>query len=269
VPVYKLADKSVNLKESGMLKLGSGEVIKHVVSVREDFLTDENKQEKYLVIGTKKGKIKRLPLEKIGRVMKGGKKVINIAKHNDDISQIVFTSGADSIMVFTRQGKNKNFSEEKIRIVGRAAYGDTAIKLEVNEQKVRCSRHKNLLEEHKIAACCDKSQLGASLRCPRGKEINQELRSCSECNKTIPISPDQVSDEMISLLLVKKDLAKNELGLLAIREDKMGIKKNFSSVFELGKKRGGKGKRKFRIEEKEISKYCGKHENSINKLKGS
>src|SRR5436190_21554613 len=113
-----------------MLRLDEGEVIEKVVSVREDFLIEENKKEKYLVIGTKKGKIKRLPLEKIGKVMKGGKKIINIAKRRDEISQVAFTSGDDAIMVFTKQGKNKNFGEEKIRIMGRAAYGDTAIKLE-------------------------------------------------------------------------------------------------------------------------------------------
>src|SRR5688572_1056286 len=113
-----------------MLKLDSGETIEQLISVREDFLTEENKREKYLVIGTKKGKVKRLPLEKIGKVMRGGKKIINIVKHRDEISQVAFTSGADDIMVFTKQGKNKNFAEEKMRVVGRAAYGDTAIKLE-------------------------------------------------------------------------------------------------------------------------------------------
>jgi DNA gyrase/topoisomerase IV subunit A len=264
-----LADKSINLRESGMLKLDSGEVIKYITSVREDFLIDVDKSEKYLVIGTKKGKIKRLPLEKIGRVMKGGKKVINIFKHRDEISQVLFTSGDDNIMAFTRQGKNKNFSEEKTRIVGRAAYGDTAIKLEGGEQKNRCARHKYLLEEHKAASCCDKSQLGASLRCPRGKEINKEIRECVDCNKAVPADPRQIKDEMIGLLLIKKESSINDLNLLAIREDKTGVKKNLSSVFELGKKRGGKGKRKFRVEEKEVSKYCGKHENSINKLKES
>src|SRR5436190_8189550 len=113
VPVYKLADKSINLKESGMLKLDQGEIIEQILSVREDFLTEENKKEKYLVIGTKKGKIKRLLLEKIGKVMKGGKKIINTVKYKDEISQIVFTSGQDDIMAFTKQGKNKNFAEEK------------------------------------------------------------------------------------------------------------------------------------------------------------
>ena len=138
-----------------MLKLDPTEIIKQIISVREDFLTEENKKEKYLVIGTKKGKVKRLPLGKIGKVMRGGKKIINIVKHRDEISQIAFTSGQDNIMVFTRQGKNKNFAEERMRIVGRAAYGDTAIRLESGEQKIRCLQHQALLEQHKAASCCD------------------------------------------------------------------------------------------------------------------
>src|SRR5205814_7288462 len=40
VPVYKLTDKSINLKESGMLKLDPTEIIEQIVSVREDFLTE-------------------------------------------------------------------------------------------------------------------------------------------------------------------------------------------------------------------------------------
>ncbi|CAG8781369.1 20156_t:CDS:1, partial [Gigaspora rosea] len=43
------------------------EIIEKIISVREDFLTTADKKEKYLIISTKKGKIKRLSLEKIGR----------------------------------------------------------------------------------------------------------------------------------------------------------------------------------------------------------
>ncbi|KLL02076.1 MAG: DNA gyrase subunit B [Mycoplasmataceae bacterium RC_NB112A] len=268
IPVYKLADKSTNLKESGMLKLESGELIEQIFSVREDFLEDKNKKEKYLIIGTKKGKIKRLPLEKIGKVMKGGKKIINIIKHHDEISQIAFTSGNDAIMVFTKQGKNINFAEEKFRILGRAAYGDTAIKLEGSSQRFRCPKHKDLLEKHRTDSCCDKSQLGASLRCPRMKEINKEIKICPDCKIMIP-SDNRVKDEMVSLVVVEKDLPQEEFSLLTVREDKSGIKKTLSSIFELSKRKGGKGKKRLRVEEKEVAKYCEKHEKSTSKLRES
>ncbi|CAI2163604.1 2070_t:CDS:2 [Funneliformis geosporum] len=259
---------NINLKESGMLRLDPTEIVEQIVSVREDFLTEENRKEKYLVIGTKKGKAKRLPLEKIGKVMRGGKKIINIFKNRDEISQIAFTAGNDNIMVFTKQGKTKTFAEEKMRVVGRAAYGDTAIKLESGEQKKRCSKHQTLLEQHKNATCCDKGQLGAVLRCPRGKEINQEIRNCSDCNKIVPAAVGQIKDEMVSLLVVEEDFPKDEFSLLAIREDKTGIKKSLSSIFQLAKKRGGRGKRKFRVEEKEISKYFRFEQKKSEELKG-
>ncbi|CAG8840568.1 18680_t:CDS:1, partial [Racocetra persica] len=54
LPVYKLSDKSINLRESRMLKLDEKEIIEKIISVREDFLTTTEKKEKYLVIGTKK-----------------------------------------------------------------------------------------------------------------------------------------------------------------------------------------------------------------------
>jgi hypothetical protein len=84
----------------------------------------------------------------------------------------------------------------------------------------------------------------------------------------IPVA-SQIKDEMVSLLVVEKELPKDEFSLLAVRKDKVGLKKPLVSIFELAKKRGGKGKKKFRVEEKEVSKYCGKHESSISKLKES
>ena len=201
--------------------------------------------------------------------MKGGKKIINITKHRDEIVQITFTSGNDILMTFTKYGKNLNFSEEKVRVFGRAAYGDTTIKLEGGGQKIRCPQHRTLLEQHKTANCCDKSQLGAALRCPRGKAINQAIRNCADCNKIILPDPKKISDEMVSLLAVEKELPQDKFSLLAVREDKSGIKKALSSILKLAKRKSGKGQKKLPVEEREIAKYCNKHENLTNKLRES
>jgi DNA gyrase subunit B len=266
VPVYKLTDKSINLKESGIMKLDQGEVIAKIISVREDFLIDENKKEKYLVIGTKRGKVKRLPLEKIGRVSSGGKRVINLVKYKDEISQVAFTSGQDIIAVFTKQGKTRNITEEKLRIFGRAAYGDTVVKLVSGGKKVRCPVHQSLLEQHKVAPCCDKSRPGAQLQCPRMKEINKEKKECVDCNRITPIASGQEKDEMVSLLVIDKNIVKENINLLAVREDKVVIKKPFPPIFKLAKRRSGKGEKRFEITEKYVSPYCAKHESLIAKM---
>ena len=198
-------------------------MIENIISVREDFFLEEDKQEKYLVMLTKKGKIKRLPLEKIGRVLASGKKVINIVKYHDEIGQVAFTSGVDNIMVFTKRGKSKTFAEEKIRICGRAAYGDTAIKLESVGSKVRCDKHQNLLEEHKTANCCDKSQgVKAYSQCQKFRILVEGIKNCVDCNKVIPSAKVQVKDEVIGLEIIENNKNKEDLCLLAIKEDNSG-----------------------------------------------
>jgi len=44
------------------------------------------------------------------------------------------------------------------------------------------------------------------------------------------------------------------------------LKKPLLSVFKLAKRRGGSGQKSFKVEEKQVSPYCAKHENSIARL---
>lgn len=230
---------------------------------------EENRPEKHLVILTKKGKIKRLPLEKIGRVLASGKRVVNVIKKKDQISQISFLSGSDEIMVFTKKGRVKTFTEEKVRIFGRNAYGDTSIKLPGSHSKVRCSRHQSLIERHRTTTCCDKSQgISALSRCRMFKKLSREIRNCPDCNKVIPLVP-QAQDEVIGLVTIRPEQRKEELSLLVIKEDNAGIKIPLLSVFKLAKRRGGAGRQSFKIEERRVSPYCTKHESSISKIKVS
>jgi len=257
------------LRETSLAKLAEGEIIEQVISVREDFFLEENRPEKYLIILTKKGKIKRLSLEKIGRVLASGKRVVNVIKHKDQISQVSFSSGSDEIMVFTKRGKVKTFAEEKVRTFGRAAYGDTSIKLKGAYGKSRCSQHQRLVEQHKTATCCDKSQgIKAFARCQMFKKLLREIKNCSKCNETIPLLP-QAQDEVIGLVIIRPEQRKEELGLLVIKEGNSGIKIPLLSVFKLAKRRGGAGRQSFKIEERQVSPYCTKHESSISKIKSS
>jgi DNA gyrase/topoisomerase IV subunit A len=242
-------------------------MIEKIISVREDFFLEESKKEKYLVILTKEGKIKRLPVEKIGRVLASGKRVINIAKYQDQVSQVTFTSGADDLIVFTRGGRSKSFAEEKVRVCGRAAYGDTAIKLERSGGKTRCQKHQKLLADHKTAACCDKSQgVKAYSQCSKFRELFKDMKTCAECNQVVPTDKEKIKDEMVSLEVIEKEQNKGKLCLLAIKEDDSGVKKPLLSVFKLAKRRGGAGQKSFKIEEKQVSLYCAKHENAIAKI---
>jgi DNA gyrase subunit B len=135
IPVYSLPLQQgkkygTNLRESGILKLVENEIITNIIAVEDKYLETTN--DKYLVILTKKGKIKKINLDHIKNVFVSGKKVINIARFEDEICQICFTSGEDQVIIFTKEGRYKYLDEKLIKIRGRNSYGNTGIKVRRN-----------------------------------------------------------------------------------------------------------------------------------------
>lgn len=135
IPVYSLPLQQgkkygTNLRESGILKLVENEIITNIICVEDNYL--ETTKDKYLVILTKKGKIKKIDLSHIKNVFISGKKVINISRFQDEISQVCFTTGNDEVLLFTKEGRYKYLDEKLIRIRGRGSYGNTGIKVREN-----------------------------------------------------------------------------------------------------------------------------------------
>jgi DNA gyrase/topoisomerase IV subunit B/DNA gyrase/topoisomerase IV subunit A/intein/homing endonuclease len=135
IPVYSLPLQQgkkygTNLRESGILKLVENEIITNIIAVEDKYLETTN--DKYLVILTKKGKIKKISLDHIKNVFVSGKKVVNIARFEDEICQICFTSGEDQVIIFTKEGRYKYLDEKLIKIRGRTSYGNTGIKVRGN-----------------------------------------------------------------------------------------------------------------------------------------
>lgn len=136
IPVYSLPLQQgkkygTNLRESGILKLVENEIITNIIAVEDKYLETTN--DKYLVILTKKGKIKKISLSHIKNVFVSGKKVVNIARFEDEICQICFTSGEDQVIIFTKEGRYKYLDEKLIKTRGRNSYGSTGIKVRKND----------------------------------------------------------------------------------------------------------------------------------------
>lgn len=119
-----------NVRESGILKLIENEIITNIIAVEDKYL--ETTTDKYLVLLTKKGKIKKIELNHIKNVFVSGKKVINIAKFEDEICNVSFTSGNDQVLIFTKEGRYKYLDEKLIKVRGRGSYGNTGIKVREN-----------------------------------------------------------------------------------------------------------------------------------------
>ncbi len=107
---------------SNVLNLQNDETVKAVIPV-QDFAKSE-----YIVLCTRKGRIKRMALSEFARVRPSGILAINI-QPGDELVSVEVTHGDEDIVIVTRGGKVLRFHESAIRAMGRAAAGVRGIRL--------------------------------------------------------------------------------------------------------------------------------------------
>ncbi|MBN1151027.1 DNA gyrase subunit A [candidate division WOR-3 bacterium] len=127
----------------------SKESIKNVLSVR-NFEND-----KFVLISTKKGNVKKCSLEAFSRPQKKSIKAISL-DWDDELIGAVVTNGENEILLSTRKGKAICFSEKEIRKMGRTAAGVRGIKLDNGDYVVGMVRiEKGLSEKTLIFTACE------------------------------------------------------------------------------------------------------------------
>jgi DNA gyrase subunit A len=82
----------------------------------------------YLVMATRKGIIKKTPLEQFERVRATGIRAITI-NDNDELAWVGISGGSDDIILATAQGMLARFEEDEVRPMGRDAAGVIGIRL--------------------------------------------------------------------------------------------------------------------------------------------
>jgi DNA gyrase subunit A len=82
----------------------------------------------YLVLATRKGIIKKTPLEQFERVRSTGIRAITI-DDKDELAWVDVSTGADDVIIATAQGKLARFHEKEVRAMGRDAAGVIGIRL--------------------------------------------------------------------------------------------------------------------------------------------
>jgi DNA gyrase subunit A len=82
----------------------------------------------YLVMATRKGIIKKTPLEQFERVRSTGIRAITIAD-GDELAWVDVSSGEDDIIIATAEGMLARFMESEVRPMGRDAAGVIGIRL--------------------------------------------------------------------------------------------------------------------------------------------
>jgi len=112
-----------------LLELQKGERVATTLNVRT-FGAD-----KFVVMATKQGLVKKTELTAYANPRTGGIVAIKI-NEDDELIGVRVSTGSQDIFLTTRQGKSIRFHEDEIREMGRVAAGNIGIRMESDDQVV-------------------------------------------------------------------------------------------------------------------------------------
>ncbi len=129
---YLIPDAGRNAKGKpivNLLRIDAGERIAAVIPVSE-FAED-----KFLLMLTKNGIVKKTALNAYSRPRKGGIKGINL-REDDKLIEVRLTDGSQDVVLSTKYGLGIRFSEKEISTVGRVSIGVIGIRFKKKEDEV-------------------------------------------------------------------------------------------------------------------------------------
>jgi DNA gyrase subunit A len=129
--VYNIPEASKNSRGRPLINLVSKDKDENFTAVIpvSDFV-----EEKHLLMITKSGKIKKVPLQEFSRPRKSGIKAINFTNESDELVSVLKVENKEDIFVATKNGKSIRFSSDQVRSMGRTAMGVKAINLASDDE---------------------------------------------------------------------------------------------------------------------------------------
>jgi DNA gyrase subunit A len=140
---YRIPEASRTAKGTpivNVLPLEPGETATAMLHVRS--LEEEDR---YLMMATRKGTVKRIPLNSINTARKSGIRAITL-EENDELISVSVTDGTKDVMLLTHDGMGIRFAETDVRCMGRDAVGVRGIKLREGDFLVGAE----IVEEQKL-----------------------------------------------------------------------------------------------------------------------
>ncbi|OSY87646.1 DNA gyrase subunit A [Tenacibaculum holothuriorum] len=127
-------------------KNSKGRAIQNLINIEQDdkvkafLVTGDLKDEEYInnhyvIMATKRGQVKKTPLEQYSRPRTNGINAITI-KEGDELLEAKLTTGDSQVMLALKSGKAIRFEEEKTRPMGRTASGVRGITLAHDNDEV-------------------------------------------------------------------------------------------------------------------------------------
>ncbi len=117
-----------------LINLEPDDKVKAFIST-QDLKDEEYINSHYVIMATKKGQVKKTPLEQYSRPRTNGINAITI-REDDELLEAKLTTGDSQVMLAVKSGKAIRFEEEKTRPMGRNASGVRGIRLEDENDEV-------------------------------------------------------------------------------------------------------------------------------------
>ncbi|HTU98906.1 MAG TPA: DNA gyrase subunit A [Luteitalea sp.] len=117
---------------ANLVQMAAGEKVADVVAVRE-FPPEEG--QRFVVMGTRRGVIKKSDLKAYSNPRAGGIIAMGV-EDDDEIIAVQLSTGKEQVLIGTRGGVAIRFPEERVRTMGRTAYGVRAISLRDGDEVV-------------------------------------------------------------------------------------------------------------------------------------
>lgn len=156
--VYKL--KGYEIPEAGRTAKGTNIVNLIPTDPKEKIqavigLKDINDDEKYLLMCTKMGIVKKTEIDKYSSIRKSGLNAIGL-RENDELIDVKVTSGNSEVIIVTENGYSIRFNEKDVRPMGRTASGVKGITLREDDLSVSM----NIVIENEDLLCISENGFG-------------------------------------------------------------------------------------------------------------
>ncbi len=132
--VWEIPEMSRNAKGKGLLnflELFSNDQVLNLIP----YSKDDEKKNKFLIMITKNGIIKKTELQSFKNVRRNGLRAIKL-KEGDILRQAKIIGSGDQIVITTKKGKAIRFKEKDLRSMGRNAAGVRGIKLTEGDEVI-------------------------------------------------------------------------------------------------------------------------------------
>ena len=124
IPETSRTAKGMNIVN--LLELDAGEKITAMFPTSD--YQNEASQDNYLFFATERGTVKRIAINDLGNIRRGGLRVLSL-NEGDSVVNVCMTTGDQIIMLISRNGQVVSFRENEVRPMGRTAVGVRGIQL--------------------------------------------------------------------------------------------------------------------------------------------